>query len=269
MKKNHASTENAGITRRTFVATSAVAVAGTAFATSPVFAQLVPAEEILSVGYWPGSVKGKWMAQTLDNKTDLGVIDASAILTPDPTFLERGAVVSVLGLWRPARRTNVPMALDVEVLYRLEAGSEQEVFPFRAWSYGFRNGVASASTPVRVNLPVQSDSNLEFRTRRRIATPDARLRGARLDAEGGVASVARFGIMHGSPIRLQQGTYFFAIPEEEGVVRPRWEGLSTSRTGGREMTLRGYGILRSGSRSEPVDFSYLVLSVERGVLTLS
>jgi hypothetical protein len=264
MKNRSTATERTGITRRTFAATSAAGVAGIALSAFPVFAQTAPVEEVLSIGYWPGSVKGKWSAETADRKTDLHVVDASSILMPDPRFLERGAVVSVLGFWRPARRTTIPMSLDVEVLYDLEAGSEMETFPFRAWSYGFQNGSASASTPVRVNLGVKSDANLEFRTRRRLHPDNARSRGTRLDADGGVASVARFGIMQGSPIHLQQGTYFIAVPEEEGVVRPTWNQLTVSRAGGKQMTLRGYGILRQGNHSEPVNFSYLVISFEYG-----
>lgn len=262
MKKNRSCSE-IGITRRTFVATSAAAVAGTALA-QPLFAQSAAgAEEILSVGYWPGSIKGKWATEVAKGRPILDLQDSADVLLPDHTFIDRGAAVSITGFWRPAGRRATPLALDVDVLYELEAGSEQRVFPFRAWSYGVTNGVQHATSPVRLAIPVQSSSDFQVRTRRRLFA-DGRQRAVRQNADGGIEAVTSFGVMHGSQVRLNPGTYFMAIPEDEPVVRPSWSEIQVARAGGRELTLAGHGVLRRGSHLEPVDFSYLIISVEHG-----
>jgi hypothetical protein len=263
MKKNRSWSET-GITRRTFVATSAAAVAGTALA-EPLFAQGVgeaPVES-LSVGYWPGSIKGRWEAEISKGHPNLELQDSANVLLPDHTFIDRGAVFSITGFWRPAGRRATPLAVDVDVLYELEAGSEQPVFPFRAWSYGFTNGVAHATSPVRLSIPVHSSSDFQVRTRRRLFA-DGRQRVAGSNAGGGIDALTSFGVMHGSQVRLNPGTYFLAIPEAEAVARPSWADIQIARRGGRDLTLGGYGVLRTGSRLEPVDFTYLIISVEHG-----
>lgn len=267
MKKNR-SCSGTGITRRTFVATSAAAVAGTALA-PPLFAQSAtsaPAAEVLSVGYWPGSIRGRWTTEISKGQPILELQNAGDVLLPDHNFIDRGAVLSIHGFWRPAARRTTPMELDVDVLYQLEAGSEQPVFPFRAWGYGFRNGVAHATSPVRLSIPVQSSSDFQLRTRRRLLV-DGRRPAARLNADGGIEALTSFGVMHGSQVRLNPGTYFFAIPEEEAVARPSWADIQVAHRGGRELTLGGHGVLRRGTRLEPVDFSYLIISVEHGTGT--
>lgn len=263
MKKNRSCSET-GITRRTFVATSAAAVAGTALA-SPLFAQgvAVAPAEVLSVGYWPGSIRGRWATEISKGHPILELQDSADVLLPDHRFIDRGAAFSITGFWRPAGRRTTPLAVDVDVLYELEAGSEQPVFPFRAWSYGFTNGVAHATSPVRLSIPVQSSSDFQVRTRRRLFV-DGRQRAARSNADGGIEALTSFGVMHGSQVRLNSGTYFLAIPEEEAVTRPSWADIQVAQRGGRELTLEGHGILRRGSRLEPVDFSYLIISVEHG-----
>ncbi|MHB9001920.1 MAG: hypothetical protein ACYC9N_20675, partial [Thermoanaerobaculia bacterium] len=207
--------------------------------------------------------RGRWATEISKGHPILELQDSASVLIPDHTFIEHGAAFSIIGFWRPADRRATPLAVDVDVLYELEAGSEQPVFPFRAWSYRFTNGMPQETSPVRLTIPVQSSSDFQVRTRRRLSV-DARPRGARPNAEVGIDALTSFGVMHGSQVRLNPGTYFLAIPEEEGVVRPDWDDIQVARRGGRELTLEGHGVLRRGSRLEPVDFTYLIISVEHG-----
>lgn len=170
-----------GIDRRTFIAVGSAAIAG--LATTPLGAQSIPAA-VVSVGYSPFH-SGRRAIRSVSWRD---LVQASSIMSTEPSFLRTGARVSIRG--------NAPRAaVTVDVHHGADLVDGKVLF--LAW----RN----ESNGISFNVPVEMDRTLD------IAVTVNKLRQVFAftvaDAEGA--------------LKLNSGMYVFAIGERA----PSWSSL--------------------------------------------
>ena len=245
---------NGGMHRRDFLMLGSVATVGVAASmsagTNGALASLVQRQQ-LSVGF----------AEPANGEVQR-VHRADQLRSGDAGFLTGTARVTVHGLWRPERRRDTSANVSVSVFY---ANGESTV-PFLAWQHSGRSSAARVS----FNAPVQPDGTLPIgiehsRPFSILAEPGRRFsrlfRTApenslglpvqeTLAGSGNLCSLAASG----SGLKLRRGTYFVALGRPS---HPNWNAI----TAGANLNPRSESILRIGST--PVDFDYLVISVDR------
>lgn len=188
---------------------------------------------------------------------------ADQLRSGEADFLAGTARVTVHGLWRPERRRDTSANVSVSVFY---ANGESTV-PFLAWQHSGRSSAARVS----FNAPVQPDGTLPIgiehsRPFSILAEPGRRFsRLFRAVPENGVAlpvqetlagsgNLCSLAASGGSGLKLRRGTYFVALDRPS---HPNWNAI----TAGANLNPRSEPVLRLGTM--PVDFEYLVISVDR------
>jgi hypothetical protein len=237
MKQNQA--RSGGLHRREFLVLGSAATVGIAASvsasTNGPLGMLASARPQLSVGF-----------------ADLTTGAPQRVRRAEAGFGERltGAVrVTVHGLWRPELRRDIASSVDVSVFHALG----DVTVPFLAW----KQSPHSASPRVTFTTTIHPDGTLPVgvehaRPFSLLAAPARRLSKVfrtshdvpvqeTLAGSGALCSLTR------------RGTYFVALPD--GQSQPRWEALTAG------VDLTASSILRAGDA--PVDFDYLVISIDR------
>lgn len=251
MKHNESRT--GGLHRREFLMLGSVATVGIAASmsasTNGPLGLLQPARPQLSIGF-----------ADLTEGTPQRVRRADDLHFGDARFLAADARVTVHGLWRPESRRNTPANVGVSVFHAVGEGTA----PFLAWQHARTTGAARVTfrTPVHADgtLPIGIEHSRSFSF---LAEP-ARRFGSMFGTAAPVVPVQQTLASNGSlcslgatgsGLKLRRGTYFVALLE--GSSQPNWNAI----TAGNDLDVRADGVLRMGNA--PVDFDYLVISIDR------
>jgi hypothetical protein len=245
-----------GMHRRDFLMLGSVATVGVAASmsasTNGALAALVQRQQ-LSVGFAEPATGDAQRVRRADH-----------LRSGETDFVAATARVTVHGLWQPQGRRNRSANVAVSVFHTVG----EATVPFLAWQHSGRSSAARVS----FNTPVQPDGTLPIGIERSrsfsiLAEPGRRFsrlfrtipaNGMVLPAQetlngsGNLCSLAATG---GSGLKLRRGTYFVALLD--GASHPRWNSI----TAGANLNPRSESVLRIGDA--PVDFEYLVISVDR------
>lgn len=146
--------------------------------------------------------------------------NASSILTGDPSFLARGARVTIGSFARAAKQRGNPSGVAVDAIYPVR-GYVPEKYPrFRAFSAVGRTDYDSASYGVSFGLPVTAAKGMQLVVRRikpNVAnTPDVDL------------AIVSLGVNSGGTANLQRGAYVLTFRETGAENVPEWNMLTLS-----------------------------------------
>ena len=243
-----------GLHRRDFLILGSAATLGIAAVSSAdttgALAILAPARDRFSVGF----------ASPASGETQR--LRPAERVSGDSDFLSGSARVTVHGLWRPESRSAVPANVAVTVFHAVG----DTTVPFLAWQH---SGISSAArvsftTPVQPDgtLPIGIESSRAFsfltepqrrfsRLFRTVPDHDVDLPVQSALAKSG--QLCSLGAQGSRGLKLRRGTYFVAL----GEAQPNWNMI----TAGTSLNVRSETVLHHGS--VPVDFDYLVISVDR------
>ncbi|HEY6141216.1 MAG TPA: hypothetical protein VI670_25955 [Thermoanaerobaculia bacterium] len=147
--------------------------------------------------------------------------DAASISLPDPTFISRGARVSVVASARGARHTNDDgVALDASMP---AYGNPR----FRFWSAA--GDRVSGNLGFSVAVPATSGINLVARRVQRTAKKDEGARTPPIDVDPAPFTLTLGGV---AGPKLQRGIYVVALRESAGETMADWSRFSIAAHGG-------------------------------------
>ena len=155
------------------------------------------------------------------NGTTMRLADAASIYVPDPTFISRGARVSVVASARAAKRTNDDgVAVDASMP---AYGNPR----FRFWSAGGDsvNGNLGFTVPV----PATSGINLVARRVKRTTTKDDTATAPPADVDPVPFTLSLGGV---AGPKLQRGIYVIALRQNAGDTITDWSRFSIAASNG-------------------------------------
>jgi hypothetical protein len=195
--------------RREFLKLASVAAVGVAISERNLFATtssgIVP---LIGVGY---------AASLPENGFTVPMTDASTILSPDPTFINRAARVTVLGASRAKQHADAAGGIGVDAYFPI-TGREAANFPrFSFWSAA--NESVGGRTSFR--MPALATTGLSFVVRR--MRPAVRINALNevpaLETETSPLTLS-LGNVEGP--KLARGVYALAFREENADTAPSW-----------------------------------------------
>ena len=208
------------VARRDFLKTSSAAAVGfTAVALTPrnLFAapgdgELVP---LLSVGYAPSIPEHGQSAR---------LMSAGQALAGDPSFISRGARVTIHSFARATSREGKPGGAAIDVVHPAIGYAPDKYPRFRAWNYiADGNRVDSVSGAIAFTVPVTATQGLQFKIRS-VFTP--------ANGPANEVPLALTLSSESGALKLQRGLYVLAFREEKRDPVPSWSGLSVTARGG-------------------------------------
>jgi hypothetical protein len=214
--------------RRQFLKVASVAAVGVAFSERSLFAAassgVLP---LIGVGY-AASLPG--------NGFTVPMTDASSILSPDPTFINRAARVTVLGASRAKQHADAAGGIGVDAYFPI-TGREPGNFPrFSFWSAANE----SMTGQMTFRMPALATTGLTFVVRR--IRPSAGTRALNtvpaLEAETSPLTLS-LGSAEGP--KLARGVYALAFREESGDSAPSWSRMLLMNQNG-TYSLSGAGV---------------------------
>jgi hypothetical protein len=205
--------------RRQFLKLASVAAVGVAFSERRLFAAassgIVP---LIGVGY---------AASLPEDGFTVPMADASTILSPDPTFISRGARVTVVGASRAKQYASTAGGIGVDAYFPI-TGREAANFPrFAFWAAA--NGAMTG--PLSFRMPALATSGLAFVVRRlRPTAGDGKLNTVpALETE---TSPLTLSLGNADGPKLARGVYALAFREENGDSVPSWSRTLLMRQNG-------------------------------------
>ena len=224
------------VDRREFLTTgSAAAIGLTAIALSPQSLLAAPKRAIdplLGVGYAPS-------LPTTGNSVRLTA--AGEALAGDPTFISRGARVTVSSFKRATRYQGVAGGTAIDVIHPAIGFAPAKYPRFRAWSYATdSNQVDNVGSAIAFGTPVTATEGLQFIVRRVAATKEEPATETPLALTLGSSSGA---------MKLQRGIYVVAFRESADDSAPSWGAHSLS-------SREGHFVV------DTTAFSYAVLTID-------
>lgn len=229
------------INRREFVVIGGTAVVATAVGLPARAAQNANDTEV-SVGYFsgaPGISRRFHFTPTF--------VDASSVLSGEPSFFSNDPVVRVAGYWR-AETASSDEFVSLDVLYEMPGYAEKAAF--FAWSGRVRGARLEGASPVRFRVPVAAVGTTDLIIQR--TAPGAAPR----------RSVVSFAVNSGveGTLRLNRGLYAFALLRA-GEPAPDWRAVEIASDRTSEKTDLTRESLLVDALGNPVTFDYLLLSV--------
>lgn len=207
---------------------ASVAAVGVAFSERKVFAAMGSGiEPLLSVGYTPSLPQDGF---------SVPMSDASAILSPDPTFISRAARVTVVGGARARQYLNSAGGIGVDAFFPI-TGREAAKFP----RYSFWSATGnSPSGRLAFRMPAVATTGLSFVVRRmRPTVGNGELNAVpALETETSPITLS-LGNVAGP--KLTRGVYAFAFREEANDGAPSWSRMSLINQKG-QYSLAGAGV---------------------------
>lgn len=230
---------NVPVPRRQFLkATSAAAVGFAAaglFRPESLLAAGAPVVlPLLGVGFTPDELGPKGAR----------LVDATDVSSGDPTFLSRGARLTIASFSPlPSRSKRSAPGAAIDAIFPVYGQSAEKYPRFQAWCYRAKeSGVEAGATSF--TMPVTATDGIQLVVRP-LAAPGA---------DAAAATQSPFSLSLGSrngTYKLQKGTYVVAFREEtEGGGAPLWQRLTLVRHNEHEIVVPG------------AHFSYVVVSVD-------
>lgn len=215
--------------RRQFLKIASVAAVGVAFSERRLFAAtslgIVP---LLSVGY----------ADHLpEDGFTVPMADASTVLSPDPTFINRAARITVAGGSRAKQYANTPGGIGVDAYFPI-TGREVGKFP----RFAFWSAVNDATTgPVSFRMPALATTGLTFVVRRmRPTAGDGELNTVpALEPE---TSPLTLSLGNADGPKLARGIYALAFREENSDSAPSWSRMLLMHQNGKYSLSNAAGV---------------------------
>jgi len=242
--------------RRDFLLTTGTAIAGVAVLGDRALFASSSAQDVdfVSAGYWNATLTRGRDGSLLAAFRNSEVESAADLPAGDPGFISTSAIVSTVGLWRPESRRNTPVSLNVDLVYPIERTSKVRV---HAWHFSGRQRSSASS----LTLPLSLEQPMEIIVER---SPGA-TKGASLPSVRD-SSRLEFSMGHAEGLKLRPGVYFLAVKERDTDSFPVWRDVRVAVADGEAaLSLNGDGLLRNRYSGRPVDFSYLVLTVDRSI----
>jgi hypothetical protein len=208
------------VARRDFLKAGSAAAIGFSFVTlSPGSLFAAPAGDrgvsaFLSLGY---------ASDVPEDGKSVRLAAADKVLVGDPTFISRGARVTVRSFARAARSQGVRGGAGLDVIHPV-IGYAPEKYPrFHAWAYSVDKNLDNIGGPIAFTVPVTATQGLQMVVRRVTfdvnepvnETPLALTLGSQLGAA-----------------KLQRGVYVFAFSESASDSVPSWSSHSVTAEGG-------------------------------------
>ena len=226
------------VARREFLKTgSAAAIGLSAIAVSPqsLFAAAIGdrgLRPLLSVGYAPSLPEAG---------ESVRLVSAERVLTGDPTFISRGARVTVRSFARAERYRELVGGASIEAISPV-IGYAPEKYPrFRAWSYSTdKNNLENVAGPIGFTLPVTATGGLQLVIRSFTSGTTETAVESPIDLTLGTESGA---------MKLQRGVYVIVFRETAGDAVPPWTAHSLSLRNGQYVV-------------DTRAFSYAVLTID-------
>ena len=211
---------------------------------------------LLSIGYWPGSLR---VSETAPARP---VVPANLLRHADASLAD-GARMRIEGFRRAPRHEGRPISLGVTVRY---SGHGSDVPPVHAFSYAATRSSVLANGGAAFALPVDAGEAIELAFDRRplrTSASDKSRRAIAADvftAADGASDSASLGMKPGEKgFHLRPGTYFFAVRESRADVAPNWSSVrvdaTASLTSGNMLYVDVLGERR------PVPFGYVAVTV--------
>jgi len=176
---------------------------------------------------------------------------ASSVLTGDPTFISRGARVTIASFTRAAKyRDQLEGGAAIDVVYPASSYTPERLPRFQAWSFASRESGDTAGGAVSFKVPVTATDGLQLVLRRVSRegpeTAQNMPRGAARSDESGATFIlgtdSRFA-------KLQRGVYVIAFRETVDDVVAGWSPFRLSN--------------RDGALAlAPATISHVVLSID-------
>lgn len=235
------------IARREFLTISSKAViltaAGTLVNPKALFAAQASAfDPLLAIGYAP-SVPPEGGSMSL--------AAAEQILSPDPTFISRGARVSVLGSGRAPSRANAPGSLYLDALFPSRSGAANENRRFRFWSMTGRAGHDSLSANMSFAMPVLATTGIALTARYRRPDAAAPADPTALPPIEDDNTSFTLSLGRAAGPNLRTGVYVIALREPNDQAGVAWDRLRITNAGG--------NVAVAGAT-----FGYVILEIEYG-----
>lgn len=231
-----------GIARREFLRISSAAAMGlavVALGERDLFAAtssgLVP---LMDVGYAPSLPATGF---------SIPLASASAILSPDPAFIRKGARITVLGAKRAASHANVLGGIAVDALFNVSHRSPDDPLRFKFFSVSGRTDADAISGPLSFTVQVPSTGGVSFMVRRQPPVSDTKTASSASSQADGTPLTLSLGNVAGP--KLARGVYVLAFREDDGDSMGDWRRMNLAS--GDE------GVYVSGA-----PFTYLVLNVD-------
>lgn len=218
---------------------------------------------ILSIGYWPGALRPRPLAEGEPAVPARRIIPAASLRHADPRFLTAGARMRVEGFWRAAHHAARPLSLGLTVRY---PGQGAEAQPVTAWSYAATKSCVLANGASAFNLPVDSGDAIELAFERRRTIRGAEKEKSRRDLAAGLfasdelaTDAASIGMSPAAEkaFHLRPGTYFFAVRETSADLAPNWGNISVDAAA----PASGMLYLDVFGERRPVPFGYVAITV--------
>jgi hypothetical protein len=215
--------------RRQFLKVASVAAVGVAFSERRLFAAstsgIVP---LLGVGY----------ADRLpEDGFTVPMADASAVLSPDPTFINRGARIAVVGSSRAKQYANTPGGIGVDAYFPITGREAGKLPRFSFWSASGETTTANLS----FRMPALATTGLTFVVRRmRPTTGDGDLNAVPvLETE---TSPLTLSLGNAEGPKLARGVYALAFREENGDSAPSWSRMLLMKQNGKYSLSNATGV---------------------------
>src|SRR5256885_7680390 len=190
---------------------------------------------LLGVGFTPDEVGEKSVRLT----------DAAHALSGDPTFLSRGARLTIASFTPAAsraKRSSPGAAIDA--IFPILGASAEKYPRFQAWCYRAKESGLEAGSG-SFTMPVTATDGIQL-----VVRPLAAI-GAEAPAATTQSPFALSLGTGGGAYKLQKGTYVVAFREESGNDgTPLWDRLTLVRRGVHDLTVPG------------AHFAYVVLSID-------
>jgi hypothetical protein len=214
--------------RRQFLKLASVAAVGVAFSERNLFAAsssgIVP---LLGIGYAPSLPKDGFTVP---------MSDASSILSPDPTFINRAARISVVGGSRAKQHLDAAGGIGVDAYFPITGRASGNYPRFRLWS-------ASGSTSsgnLSFRMPALATTGLSFAVRRLRPTAGSTPLNE-VPAPEPETSPLTLSLGSVAGPKLARGVYAFAFREEDSDSAPNWSRTSLMNQAGK-YSLSGIGV---------------------------
>lgn len=204
------------IARRDFLRVSATALAGIAATNLIDPASLFAASSslpLLSIGYAP-SIPERGMHIELSA--------AANILSPDPTFIGRGARVAIAGYGRSARHENEPGGVQIDAIFPVLSRTPETYPHFHAWN--------TSGGTITFTMPVTATDGIGFLVHRMGGEKNSD--PTKAPAPGLEQNRVQLGVNSGGDARLTRGAYVFAFREDGSDSAPNWSRLALLNTDG-------------------------------------
>lgn len=248
-----------GIGRREFlVVTSTTAIAAMAFGQDLIG---VPSlKQTASSNFALGFVDPATVVDGAGSRFVGNVGAAERLTQSDGALIRTGARLTIRSSHVNGKSANAPSGMQLIVQYVTSADGVRRTFPFTAWSYSKTSG---KSSPVRFIVPVDEEQSVRFLL---AATYDAQPASAvsrrnllQISSAAETAAdpdVINLSLLSGDGNAKLRTGHYIIVPTHNGAVAPNWSNVSLRNDGGLKL------VTNSGFTVEPVDFDYVIVTVE-------